>query len=267
MFRQFASVSLCMATVGSFSAHAETVSVRVDRVVLEANRPALSPVWFAFHDGSFDFFDTGQVATGELKELAELGDHTALRALFAGQGVDAVAGQMPLTRENPTAQATLEIDPSTHRFLSLAAMVLPSNDTFYGNDDSRQFEIFDAQGRLKTNELLFTKTDWWDAGSEFNDKSTSGGAAFVLGADPHEGVDSRGTVTSFAELSFYNGAILANGERFETLTQATDEFEPMIRITIVPEPSSGTLPFLFSILCFGYLQRRRCKSSAADLIA
>ena len=228
---------------------------RIERVVEGANRPALTPMWIALHDGKFDFFDAGQVATDELKAIAELGEHDPLRSLFAGHGVDAVAGHMPLTQDNPVAQATLEVDSSMHRFLSFAAMVLPSNDTFYGNDDPRQFEVFDSDGRFNPVELLLTKSAWWDAGSEINDKSPSGGAAFILGADPADGVDSRGTVTPFAELSFYNGATLVNGERFETLPQATEEFEPMVRITIVPEPSSPTFLVLTILSCVAYSRR------------
>lgn len=254
MLRNSLAWFLVVGTWAPF-AHAETVHVRIERAVEGANRPALTPMWIALHDGKFDFFDAGQVATNELRAIAELGEHDSLRSLFADHGVDGVAGQMPLTQDNPVAQATLEVDSSTHRFLSFAAMVLPSNDIFYGNDDPRQFEVFDSDGRFSPVELLLTKSAWWDAGSEINNKSPSGGAAFILGADPADGVDSRGTVTPFAELSFYNGATLVNGERFETLPQATEEFEPMVRITIVPEPSSPTFLVLTILLCVAYSRR------------
>jgi hypothetical protein len=234
-------------------APAATVQVRVERLVAGANRPALTAMWVGFHDGRFDYFDAGQVASDHVRAAAELGDFGPLRERFAGHGADAVVGDGPLTAERPVAEVTLELDPTRHRYCSFAAMVLPSNDTFYGNDDPARFEVFDVAGRLQPLDLLLTKTDWWDAGSEFNDRSPDGGAAFIAGADAAAGLDSRGTVTPFAELSFYNGALLVNGARFETLTQMTDEFEPMVRITVVPEPSATMLVLLG---CLGVWRQR-----------
>lgn len=255
MFRRLLTLCVCIYfAIGSF-ATAETVQIRVERVVGGANRPALSPMWFGFHDGSFDFFDSGQVATEEVKAIAELGDADPLRAFFVGNGADAVVGDTPLTPDNPWAEATIDLDPAAHRHVRFAAMVLPSNDSFYGNDDPRQFEVFDSQGRFVPQDIWLTKRDWWDAGSEFNDKSPTGGGAYIMGSNPAEGLDSRGTITPFAELTFYNGAILPSGEVFETLPQDTEEFEPMVRITIVPEPSARAMWGGILLAWFGFIQR------------
>lgn len=237
MLRHLSIICLCTLVFSTPTANAVPVQISVERVVFGANRPALSPMWFGFHDGDFDYFDAGQVASDAIKAIAELGDSVPLRNQFGISGLNVIAGTAPLTPESPSAELTVDIDSRRQRFLSLAAMVLPSNDTFYGNDNPRRYELFDSQGSFIPQEIVLTKTDWWDAGSELNDRSLSGGAAYIRGADPTDGIDSRGTITPFAELSFYNGAVLPNGERFETLPQATDEFEPMVRITIVPEPS------------------------------
>jgi hypothetical protein len=175
-----------------------------------------------------------------LETLAETGDVSQLRQQFGGAGVDSVVGSQPLTEDNPKADATLNLDAALHRYFSFAAMVLPSNDAFYGNDDPMQFEVFDAQGNFQEINIIFTKSEWWDAGTEVNDKSVAGGAAFIMDADATAGMDESGIITGPAELSFYNGAILENGQPFSTLPQATDEFMPMVQVTVtlVPEPSA-----------------------------
>ncbi|MHC4707520.1 MAG: spondin domain-containing protein, partial [Planctomycetota bacterium] len=41
-----------------------------------------TPVWLGFHDGSYDLFDRGGLATEGLERVAEDGDGAALRAEF-----------------------------------------------------------------------------------------------------------------------------------------------------------------------------------------
>src|SRR5262245_9425948 len=79
-----------LVLLSSLSA-AQSVSVTVTN-----NQPnggfSFSPTWFAFHDGTFDTFNSGAAASLGVERIAELGDASALRAQFgaSADGVDSV---------------------------------------------------------------------------------------------------------------------------------------------------------------------------------
>ncbi|CUH81107.1 Hemolysin IA [Tritonibacter multivorans] len=155
----------------------------------------LTPFWFAAHDGSFDLYDRGDAASAGLEALAEDGNFAPINAEVTATDADAVTGAVfgaagPIATEETTT-ATLSVDGSSAAYLSLAAMILPSNDAFVGTGEA--LRLFDDQGRfLGAQTVNFEGTDVLDAGTEVN---TEEDAAFLNQTAPNTGVDENGVVT------------------------------------------------------------------------
>ncbi|NNK78347.1 MAG: PEP-CTERM sorting domain-containing protein, partial [Litoreibacter sp.] len=87
--------------------------------------------------------------------LAEEGDPSGMiadaTAAGATSGVifwpERFAGA-PVIDPGEIASITLKADPTTNRFFSFLSMVIPSNDTFIGNEDSMAYEVFTAIGEF-----------------------------------------------------------------------------------------------------------------------
>jgi hypothetical protein len=145
----------------------------------------LSPVLVATHDASASVFTPGQPASPELALLAEDGDNSQLRALLdAAPGVfdtNSSAGPIP-----PGGSATIMVGASGNaRLLSLAAMLVNTNDAFLGVDSIE----LGARGAPAIHGVAF------DAGSEFNSES----CAYIPGpacgsANSHDPVAAEGYV-------------------------------------------------------------------------
>ena len=222
------------------SAAAEDITITVENLG-PAGGLFFSPVWVGLHDGSFDLFDLGSPASSEVEALAEAGDSSGIRALFAGLGVDdVIAPGSPFGPAGSafasTAQTTLTVNPGSDRYLSFASMVVPSNDAFYSNPDPMMYEVFDAAGNFN-GPLTITiyGRDIWDAGTEVNNKY--GGAAFVAlgGVD----VDENGVVHQHPGLDEFIGEHFGPAPvAGETLQSAFTDSTPIAQITVVPEPTS-----------------------------
>jgi len=166
-----------------------------------ANGTWLTPVWVGFHDGVFDAFDTGSPATTALERLAEDGNPDPLAGLFASAGAGAAQGVLPADGGDPriapgeTATRTFVIDSAEpeNRFLSWAAMVIPSNDAFLGNDDPQAHRIFDAGGSFVGGYVTVDGGDVLDAGTEVNDELPEHTAFFGQSA-ADSGIDENGVV-------------------------------------------------------------------------
>jgi len=157
-----------------------------------------TPVWVGVHNGSFDLFDPGGLASPELERLAEDGDGSALRALFAAAvggetgGIDEVitapegfAGA-PVFDPGDAASVQLTVDSEMNRYLSYVSMVIPSNDAFIGNHNPHAIELFDAAGHFQGKKVITILGSMvWDAGTELN---TEMHAAFINQAEGNTGV-------------------------------------------------------------------------------
>jgi hypothetical protein len=215
-------------------------------------------MWIGFHDGSFDLFDEGAYTKigGGLERLAEDGDPKPLQEQFAEETpegtsgvVEAPGGTGDLVFFGPgeTASMRFTVDPITQRFMSFAAMVMPSNDAFIGNDHQRGVELFSESGWwYGTRRIEIQGQDIWDAGTEAN---TETDAAFFNQTESNAGISTVQEVVPHEGLLACNpcgpeilGSTNSLGIYFDP--QATDFAEcnlPICRITIVPEPATAIL--------------------------
>jgi hypothetical protein len=177
------------------------VTVKVESLVPE-NGVYFSPVWVGFHDGSYDLFDLGSLASVSVERIAEDGNNvgltTDLELATAGTGVTGVitspGGFEPLPLFDPHETSTAEFDliPAYNRYFTYAAMVVPSNDAFIGNHNPWAVELFDAAGHFTGKKIITVLgSQVWDAGTELN---TEMDAAFINQTAPNTGVTTMAPV-------------------------------------------------------------------------
>lgn len=213
----------------------------------------LTPLWFAFQNGGFDLFDNGAAPSPGLELVAEDGDLSTLVSEFdaAGQPGNRQGavfapggfGGAPVIEPGESGTAFITpINPSNYQFFSFASMVIPSNDTFIGNESATQYQVFTPGGEINDPSGTFTiqifGNDVLDAGTEENNAM---GAAFSTeGGDPTDttdGIGPAGDLNEFLNTSTPSGItitdFIAPGELVATIT-----------ITRLPEPSTVTLAIL-----------------------
>jgi len=120
----------------------------------------LSPVLVTVHDDTVDLFEAGQPASPELAALAEDGDASQLVQLLGGLGgVSDVQVGGDVVMPGASQMLTVRVRGGA-KLLSLASMLVSTNDTFAGLDALP----LPAQG---TRAYALA----WDAGSEFDSES------------------------------------------------------------------------------------------------
>jgi len=141
-----------------------------------------TPIITSAHSSDNHIFMSGTSATAELQAMAEGGDISGLASVLLNADAN--------TNENPAAgllapgtSTTYTLtNESANTHLSLAAMVLPSNDGFVGLDS---WEIPTEAGTYTIN------LNAYDAGTEANNEIVNGGGApGVLGIPAAPGGDS-----------------------------------------------------------------------------
>lgn len=117
-----------------------------------------TPQLLVTHPTSIALFEIGAPAIEELAILAEGGDTGPLTLLAMGAGANAttIGGLLP-----PGASASGEIDAVAGDVLSIAAMLIPTNDTFVALDGMP----LPAEGSV----TYYLKA--YDAGTEANDQN------------------------------------------------------------------------------------------------
>ncbi len=105
-------------------------------------------------------FRTGQAASAELEAMAEGGDISGLASVIGNAG--GVVVENPATGIlNPGVATTFSMDSGSFGYLSLSAMLLPTNDGFVGLDS---WKIPTEPGTYKAT------LRGYDAGTEANDE-------------------------------------------------------------------------------------------------
>lgn len=159
-FKRTAFATLLGLSALSTNVQAEQFTVKIENLT---NGIYFTPFLVAAHDSSTTLFQTGTVASASLEAMAEGG-------MIAGLAAD-IAGTSPTTVENPangllapgasTTTTTLNTDGTANNYLSLVAMMLPTNDGFAGLNS---WEIPSTAGTYS-----FT-INAYDAGTEANDE-------------------------------------------------------------------------------------------------
>ncbi len=188
--------------LGDTAGAAEAIAVTVTNLLPEGGT-FVTPLWFGFHDGSFDLFDFDAPASEGLERLAEDGTLETIDAEFAATtgeggvasavfGFDGVGGPID---PGETASQTVLLDPALvgAGFFTWATMVIPSNDAFLSSpDEPLLLGIFDDAGAF-TGPVTLTITGETvrDAGTEANTETE---AAFLNQTGPDTGEEEGGVV-------------------------------------------------------------------------
>ena len=226
----------------------------------------LTPVWFGFHNGSFDSYDGGTASAKELERLAEDGNASFLADTFAAggtlagsgsqNGADRVQGLLgggPLAPGSTASQIVTVSGDGSNQYFSYASMILPSNDYYIANGNPFAIDVNDiiANG----GELTFDIFQANDAGTEVNDFATSAGNGLFpqLGlpggqTGPNQGADENGVNRNvlFPFAGFQNAPFDADVDpNFALLNFNNASLYPngiaTVSIRAVPEPSAVAL--------------------------
>ena len=182
----------------------------------------LTPFWFGLHNGAFDLGDVGDAASPGLEALAEDGSFDAIAAELTGADAGALGGAVfggagPIAT-GEMATTLLDVDGMSLPYISLAAMILPSNDAFIGTLDA--VELFGEDGGfIGPVTLTFDGTDVYDAGTEVN---TELDAAFINQTAPNTGETEGGVITLHP--GFNGSAANPDGEGDQIILGGTNAF-------------------------------------------
>lgn len=192
------------------------VTISIENLAPE-NGTFLTPLWFGFHDGTFDTYDRGRPSSPGLERLAEDGTTDVISQEFDLAGFGTVQGAIvgPDGTAGPidpgeTATFTVELDTDDpgSAFFNYASMIIPSNDFLIANGNERAHPIVDGEGNFVGADFIITGSNVLDAGTEVNDEIPENTAFFGQQA-PDTGVVENGVVT-LAEGFIPGGNILSD---------------------------------------------------------
>lgn len=285
------SIATIMAIASTLAlpsiATAINIKITVDSLTPTAGG-IVTPLWYSFHDGSFNTFDLGAPASTGIEHIAEDG-FTGLESpetlnFLISQGLDpndifprgeTLAGVFDSSntsqnggiqnfiaarpfgfRPGETASQNLILNnPTQNRYFSYAAMYFPSNDAFIG--DEAGVEIFDSKGNFIGADFTIYGSNIWDAGTEVNDENPSN-VPYTLDLTGN-GITETGVVTrhqgflptgSGGVLDF-GGGVFANANFDATTPIARIRIERIEDEVSVPEPNITIGLLLLSIFLFG----------------
>ncbi len=157
------SCSALVIAATTSSVQAQQLSVSVENLTNGMNFTGLL---ISAHDDATHLFQTGEAASAELQAMAEGGALPGLVALLgsANNAVDPVGGLLGPGLKSPAA--AIDTGTSNNKYLSVVAMMLPTNDGFIGLDG---WEIPTTSGTYTIY------LNGYDAGTEANDEIINGG--------------------------------------------------------------------------------------------
>ena len=251
--RTAACAAALMAAGTAAQAALVDVTVTVQNLA-PSNGIAFAPLHAGFNSGTFDAFNLGGIATGPIISVAEGGAGDLWQAAFAAADPSAVRGTLGgLLLPGATSSLTFRVDTAVNPFFTFAAMAVPSNDFFIGNDSPTEYRLFDAAGNLLLPSITVGAAEIWDAGSEVFDPAA---AAFVGNNGLRRNQNSV-VAFNFAELAGFNGLTTGAGYTFNSaLTADSEVYRIGFSVTAVAEPGSYAL-MAAGLLAVGFVARRR----------
>ena len=252
---------------------AEAVSLRIT-VENASTSPDVffSPFWLGLHDGSFDTFTPGEEASLPLEIVAEDGiiglELTQpeflpfLEVVIAGGATlpdpaDTIAALFSALEPDGIQQLafanifgfpagsdfsfTVDVDPSIHKTLSYASMIVPSHDGFVADIDP--ISIFSDTGVFLPQTIEILARDVYDAGTEVNAEDLS---QTPITFDPpslffgavRQGIPENGVIQKHPLLKEAGQGGFLDLPRFANsdFTRAPDATVARIKVELVPEP-------------------------------
>ncbi len=256
-------VAAALAFCSAAGAAQVKVMVNIENLA-PTNSVSFAPLHVGFSSGSFDAFNIGQTAGAAIISVAELGGGAEWQSAFAAAEPNSTRGVIGgALLPGQSNSATFLVDTMTNPFFTFASMVLPSNDSFIGNDSAMQYQLFDAAGKLLIASINQKASDIWDAGSEIFDPNA---AAFVAGSDATARTPENSVVAfNFDDLKKFDGVTTAAGYMFESgLGADSDVYR--ISFQVVPEPETFAL-MLPGLLAVGWVGRRRRKQGPESALS
>ena len=258
------ALGLGAALLAAPAAHAATLKVTVTNLG-SAGGLTITPLFAAFHNGSYDSFSVGDTASAGLELIAEQGDTSGVAgelALAQGSAVSgtiAAAGNgIPPIEPGESTSATFTVNGTDHAYFSYLSMILPSNDQFIGNGGPTDHAIFDGSGTYLGNQTITVYgTNAYDAGTEQNNGD---GAPFVPSLAGTTGTDEGGTVHAATGIDNFAGLTVANGQVIDLsqINFAGNANYQIATIQIEAVPVPAALPLMLGGLgLLGFAARRR----------
>ena len=225
-----------------------------------ANSVSFAPLRFGFNGGTFDAFDEGTTPTAPIISIAEGGSGSDWFPAFAAADPSAVLGSAsaaPVQPGQTVTSQTFRVDTRVNPFFTFGAMVVPSNDFFIGNDDPREYRLFDNAGNLLINTIDQTASDVWDNGSELFDPLAA--AFLAIGTNALRTPQNGTTQFDFTEFARFNGLLTAGGYIFDSQLVSglpIGQIRFASRVVDAPEPAAVALLGL-GLTALTALRRRR----------
>lgn len=250
--------AIALASIG-MAAHGVEFRVSITNMAPN-NGTYLTPMWFGFHDGSFDTFSVGSAASMGLERIAEDGNPGPIAADFmasgAGSGSGVLSGIGPIGPGQSTSMIITidETDPRSNYF-SFLSMIIPSNDAFIGNENPFAHRVINENGQFVGADFIVLGSQVFDAGTEVNDEIPMN-TAFLGQMAPNTGTPEGGLV-GFHPGFIPGGNILGNSMFSNADFTAQNYKVARITVEAVPEPATMAI---FGLAGAAFAARRRKKS-------
>lgn len=219
-------------TLSSPAAFAADFSVSVQNLT---NGIHFTPLLVAAHNGSTHLFRSGTTASAALQAMAEGGDISGLSSAVhnaGGMSVDNPAGGL-LAPGQSVSTTNINTANTNNNYLSIVAMMLPTNDGFIGLDS---YKIPHAAGTYTIN------INAYDAGTEANDEIVNGGGApgtpgipAAPGGDSGTGGSGVASTDTNTYIHIHRGALGdtdATGGKSDLDSRVHRWLNPVARVTI-----------------------------------
>lgn len=186
------SAALLLGTSAFTQVQAQELDIKVTNLTQGIH---FTPILIAAHDGDTQVFKSGEMASSQLQMMAEGGDISGLSTMLttADKAENPAMGLLAPTMSTSTMLSTTD----GNMYLSVVAMMLPTNDGFIGLNS----------WKIPTEAGTYSFTiNAYDAGTEANDEMiTGGGAPGAAGIPAAPGMDAGtgGTGVTMTEANAY----------------------------------------------------------------